>query len=144
MSILIWNVRGMIRKVENRMLEISLNLYLLIFWPWLKLKSNSKNLHTKMLCTNTLVFMSQLSIVIQRKNMIAWRPKIWTCTVYAVSIQQITLHVKNKGGLERYMTIVLDSIAKLLISQVMCFEQPLSRYHLSLRLGVLMCNYIKH
>jgi len=37
----------------------------------------------------------------------------------------------------------LDRVAKLLMSQVMCLEQTLSRYHRSLGLGALVCTYIK-
>ena len=39
---------------------------------------------------------------------ISWNPKVWTCNVYATSIQQITLSVKNHGGLEGYLTVVYD------------------------------------
>jgi len=35
-----------------------------------------------------------------------------------------------------------NQVAKLLISQVMCLEQPLSKYHWSRRLGALVHAYI--
>ena len=37
---------------------------------------------------------------------ISWNPDVWTCDVYAISIQQITLTVQNKGKLEGYLTVV--------------------------------------
>ena len=33
-------------------------------------------------------------------------PDIWSCTLIADSIQQITLAIKNKGGLEGFLTII--------------------------------------
>ena len=50
--------------------------------------------------------MPQLSPVNQRNIWIARNPDTWICNVYVVYVQQITLQVKNKGGLGGYITIV--------------------------------------
>jgi len=89
------------------MLKITLNHYLLVFWPWLKLKSNS----TSLMDLNVVFHITgppndNFHLSSQGRIWIAWNPDIWICNVYVVSIQHITLQVKNKGGLEGYITIV--------------------------------------
>ena len=63
-----------------------------------------------MLCAPSLALMPQLSPVNQRNIWIAWNPDTWICNVYVVYVQQITLQVKNKGGLKGYITIVYGLI----------------------------------
>ena len=42
----------------------------------------------------------------KRRIWIAWNPDIWSCTIIVASIQQITLAIKGKRGLEGFPTII--------------------------------------
>jgi len=40
------------------------------------------------------------------RNWISWNREVRTCVTHTKSVQQITLHVNNKRGLEGYLTVV--------------------------------------
>ena len=107
MSILVWNVRGMNKKgrrkdAKDHFKSLSPSILALVET---KVKLNKLD-GLKCCVPHNWPSKRQLSSVIPRKNWIAWNPDIWICNVYVVSIQHITLQVKNKGGLEGYITIV--------------------------------------
>jgi len=49
---------------------------------------------------------SNFEIADSGKIWIGWDPRVWDCTVITKSVQQITLSVINKGGLQGYLTII--------------------------------------
>ena len=39
------------------------------------------------------------------RTWVGWNPAVWTCVIHAIFTQHITLSVKNKGGLEGFLTV---------------------------------------
>ena len=107
MTILTWNVRGINKKGRKQDVIDHIKLLSPSIVALVETKVKSSKIGRLAGCVpRHWLSCHNFEQSSEGRIWISWHTDIWTCTVTSVSIQQITLCVKNKGGLEGYLSVV--------------------------------------
>jgi len=107
MTIFVWNIRGFNKKgrksdVQDHIHKLSSSIVALVET---KVKLSKVDRLSGCVPRNW-TSCNNFALSAKGRIWVAWDPDVWSCFPHAISEQQITLFVKNKGGLEGYLTVV--------------------------------------
>jgi len=107
MSMLFWNVRGMNKKSRRN----DIKHHIKYFCPSMvglietKLKSHKSFRITRCMPVSWS-YCNNYSFSNRGRIWLAWDENIWSGSVLYVSLQQITVEIKNRGGLSIILTVI--------------------------------------
>jgi len=107
MSMLIWNVRGLNKIIRRKDVKKHIqNLHPSVVGLIETKVKPSKSHRISKCIPPTWSFCNNYSYSNRGRIWVAWDTNIWAPSFQLVSLQQITLQLKNKGGLEIFLSVV--------------------------------------
>jgi len=107
MSVLVWNVRGLNKKVRRNDLKDQLHKWSpsLVGLVETKVKENNSVRVTNCF-PNNWQYMNNYTFSPRGRIWIVWDPACWTCQVISSSEQQITITCQNRGGFQTHFSVI--------------------------------------
>jgi len=106
MSLLIWNVRGFNKKGRSKDVMDHFHKHSPSVLALVETQVKLAKVMRLNGCVHHWWSCHHFHLSRRGRIWIAWGTSIWTCFPVSVSLQQITLYVTNRGGLEGHLTIV--------------------------------------